>query len=290
MILVFGKNGQVATALADVLPQAVYLGASQASLLEPQRLAGHLEKHQPSIVINCSGYTAIDKSEEERKESEAINAKAPAELARWCAMNDALLVHFSSAYVYQGDGSEEQSESAVLEPQNWYGHTKLAGEEAIRASACRSVVLRTSWVYSHRGHNFVRNMLRQAEKKKQLSIVSDQFGSPTYAPDLAQTVLQIIEKLKAQPELMKPYQVFNVANTGFTSWHGFAEEIFRQAGELKYSLQIEKVNEISSEDYPTVARRPKNSRLDQTKISQHFGIQLPKWQDSLNLCLRRLKG
>jgi dTDP-4-dehydrorhamnose reductase len=297
VILVFGERGQVASALKDLMPSAHFMSSRAANFLQADLLPGILDKLQPKVIVNCSAYTAVDKAETERDECLAVNMSAPQAIARWCGVNEASLIHFSTDYVYPGVGEDSQSETTPTGPQNWYGETKLLGEEAVRNSGCRSVILRTSWVYSHVGHNFVKTMLRLGESKEALSIVSDQIGSPTYAPDLAQAVSDILPQFVTTNENAialrpgrKACEVYNISNQGFISWHGFAEEIFRQAAGLKFDLKVKSVSGIPSEQYPTPAKRPLNSRLDQTKLQKDFGIQMPAWQDSLNLCLRRIKG
>ncbi len=289
MILVFGERGQVASALKELMPAAHFMSSQAANFLQADKLPGILDKLQPKFIVNCSAYTAVDKAEMERDEAFAVNTAAPRAIARWCGVNEAVLVQFSTDYVYPGIGEDIQSETTATGPQNYYGETKLLGEESIRNAGCRSVILRTSWVYSHVGHNFVKTMLRLGESKETLSVVNDQIGSPTYAPDLARVVNDLIPQLM-QPSGRRACEVYNIANQGFTSWHGFAEEIFKQARGLKFDLKVSQVNGIASEQYPTPAKRPLNSRLNQSKIKKDFGVEMPFWQDSLNLCLRRIKG
>jgi dTDP-4-dehydrorhamnose reductase len=265
------------------------MSSQAANFLQADKLPGILDKLQPKFIVNCSAYTAVDKAEMERDEAFAVNTAAPRAIARWCGVNEAVLVQFSTDYVYPGIGEDIQSETTATGPQNYYGETKLLGEESIRNAGCRSVILRTSWVYSHVGHNFVKTMLRLGESKETLSVVNDQIGSPTYAPDLARVVNDLIPQLM-QPSGRRACEVYNIANQGFTSWHGFAEEIFKQARGLKFDLKVSQVNGIASEQYPTPAKRPLNSRLNQSKIKKDFGVEMPFWQDSLNLCLRRIKG
>jgi dTDP-4-dehydrorhamnose reductase len=284
MILIFGKQGQLAQSFQNTLPseldgQVVFVSSLEANFERPNELAGMLDHYGPEIVIVCAAYTKVDLAEEERALAENLNCKAPQAIARWCAKNDALLIHFSTDYVFSGQGSTPWLEDDPKQPINWYGESKLMGEEAIQATGCQYLILRTSWVYSEHGKNFVKTMLKFGRDKGKVRVVSDQVGAPTYAPALAEITWQLIKR-KRQGERFKS-GVYHIAGQGFCSWAEFAEAILNG---------IASVEKISTEEFPTAAHRPLNSRLNQSKIKSILGIELPKWQDSLSLCLKRLKG
>jgi dTDP-4-dehydrorhamnose reductase len=284
MILIFGKQGQLAQSFQNTLPaeldgQVVFVSSLEANFEKPNELAGMLDHYGPEIVIVCAAYTKVDMAEEERALAENLNCKAPQAIARWCAKNDALLIHFSTDYVFSGQGNTPWLEDDPKQPINWYGESKLMGEEAIQATGCQHLILRTSWVYSEYGKNFVKTMLKFGRDKGKVRVVSDQVGAPTYAPALAESTWQLIQR-KRLGERFKS-GVYHIAGQGFCSWAEFAEAILNG---------IASVEKISADEFPTAAHRPLNSRLNQSKIKSVLGIELPKWQDSLSLCLKRLKG
>lgn len=294
MVLVFGKQGQLAQSFQMTLPKdlegtTVFVSSHEADFERPQLLAGFLDHHGPEIVVICSAYTQVDMAEQDRDLCEKINFKAPREIARWCMQNDALLIHFSTDYVFNGEGTRPWNEMDKPSPLNWYGETKWEGEMGIQDTRCKHLIFRTSWVYSEFGRNFVKTMLKLGKEKTKLSVVSDQVGSPTYAPDIAQAVWDIIKR-HISGEVFRS-GIYHVAGQGFTNWADFAKDIFRQAREIKhldFSLKIADVESIQTADYQTVAQRPLNSRLEQTKFKNTFGFSLPDWQASLNLCLKKL--
>jgi dTDP-4-dehydrorhamnose reductase len=284
MILIFGQQGQLAQSFQSTLPpslegQVVFVSSLEANFEKPNELGGFLDHYGPEIVVICAAYTKVDKAEEERLLCENLNFKAPQAIARWCVQNDALLIHFSTDYVFSGLGSEPWKEGDSKSPVNWYGETKLMGEEAIQATACRHLIFRTSWVYSEYGKNFVKTMLKIGRDKGHVSVVNDQVGAPTYAPDIAENVWPLIERYRGGERLKSG--VYHMAGQGFVSWADFAREILNG---------IATVDSISTEEFPTPAPRPLNSRLNQSKLKEAMGIELPNWKDSLKLCLKRLKG
>lgn len=291
MILIFGKSGQLAQSFKNTMPdhlegQTIFISSHEANFEEPKKLASFLDKYSPEIVVVCSAYTQVDKAEEERELAETLNAKAPQEIARWCGKNDALMIHFSTDYVYSGEGTEAWMETSATDPVNWYGDTKLQGDEAIQISGCRHLIFRISWVFSEYGKNFLKTMLRAGRDKTALRVVQDQFGSPSYAPAIAETVWKVIERVRGGEKF--PSGVYHLAGQGITSWHGFAEAIFEEARALRYDLTVEKVEGIQTSEYPTPAHRPFNSRLNQDKLKKTFGLEMPAWRDSLRLCLKRM--
>lgn len=283
-ILVFGKNGQVARALKSVLPSDVpFLGHDETHFETPSSIEEVLNRYQPKIIINTAAYTAVDKAEAEKELCFAINSEAPKEIAHWCHKNQALLIHFSTDYVYGGDGDLAQNEEAPLNPVNVYGDSKKRGEEFIRQSEARHIILRTSWVYDEQGANFVTTMLRLGSEREELKVVNDQFGSPSYAGDLALAVKKIISQ---NPQDI--HQTYNLCGQGFVTWFDFANNIFAQALKMGFKLKIQSVLSIPTTEYKTPALRPLNSRMSQEKIKKDFGIEMPFWQDSLKVCLKKI--
>ncbi len=289
MILVFGRTGQVARALQEELgrrplnAEIRFLGRDEADFEKPELVTKAVEAFKPSLVINTVAYTAVDRAESEPEKAYRVNAKTVAELARLCALREIPLIHYSSDYVYDGAGDEPRMEDAPVNPLNAYGRSKAEGDRAILESKAKALIFRTSWVYYHDGQNFVRTMLRLGSAREELSVVADQIGSPTSATAIARATLTIAQRVLGGE--VSDWGVFHMAGKGFTSWHGFATEIFRQARELGMPLAVREVRPIPTKDYPTPARRPLNSRLDQAKLRKTFGIELPDWEDSLRECL-----
>lgn len=274
-ILLLGKTGQVGfelqRSLSPLGPIAAP-GREELDLTNEQAVTNYLAQTQPNLIINAAAWTAVDAAETQQAEALRLNAGLPAQLAQFAATNNACLVHYSSDYVYPGTGTTPWQETSPTGPLSVYGQTKLQGDEAIQQSGADHLIFRTSWVYSARGNNFMKTMLRLAETKPELNIVADQIGAPTPARLIAQvTALAIHSKLETG--------LYHLAPTGETSWQGFAKEIFRLAGKNT------KANPIPTSDYPTPAKRPLNSRMDITKLQQALNIQLPDWQSQLALTL-----
>lgn len=285
-ILVFGKHGQLATGLRQQADSTswIFLSSIEADFLNQQSVVRYLEQFTPDIIINACAYTAVDKAESEKEKCFTINAVTPAAIANWCKKNDSSLLHFSTDYVYPGNGNNFWIEDSQVAPLNHYGLSKLEGERLILATGCHSYIFRTSWIYSPWGHNFVKTMLRLGMEKEELSVVCDQIGSPTSAFDLASCMCKIL----SHPDFNKHHGVYNLAGEGVTSWYEFSNLIFILAREMGKNLKIHKLNAIPSSFYPTPAIRPQNSRMDQAKIKQAFGIQMPPWQSSLRQVLSQL--
>lgn len=287
-ILVLGRQGQVAQALKDLLgDRAHFTDREEVNFLEPKAVVTYLETFQPELIINTSAYTAVDKAEAEIDACDLVNHQTPAAIAEWVARNNKALAHYSSDYVFDGSGSEPRTEESMTGPLSVYGSTKLAGDRAIANSGAKAVILRTSWVYSHGGSNFFRTMLRLGAEREALSIVCDQVGSPTYAPALAALTLQLLESPVFKNQ--KGCEIYNACGTGFCSWYEFAVEIFRRAPEFGYNLKVTTVKPIPSSDYPTPAKRPLNSRLSQAKLKRDFGLEMPTWQESLEVAFKNLR-
>lgn len=278
-ILVFGRTGQVARELSRQVPGAVFLGRDRAELSDPAACAAAIAGSDAEVVINAAAWTAVDAAEAQEAEARVVNAEAPGVMARACAARDLPFVHVSTDYVFEGSGTAPWRETDPTLPQNAYGRTKLAGEKAVRAAGGSHVILRTSWVFSAHGANFVKTMLRLSETRDALNVVEDQVGGPTPAAAIAGATLAIARQLAAAPGKTGTYH-FNGAPE--VSWAGFAREIFARAG------RPVAVTGIPTSDYPTPARRPLNSRLDCREIYRVFGLSRPDWQDALETVLDEL--
>lgn len=274
-ILVFGKTGQVACelqVLAPVMAPLIALGRDEADLAVPGACTAAIEDYAPTAVINAAAYTAVDRAEDEEELATQINGAAPTEMAFACAERDIPFVHLSTDYVFEGSGIEPWRPDDRVAPISAYGRSKLVGEQGVLEAGGRYAILRTSWVFSAHGQNFVKTMLRLGAERGQLSVVADQIGAPTSAAAIAQACLTIAEQLTKDPAKAGTY---HFAGAPDTSWADFARAIFAQA-----RLACE-VQDIGTSDYPTPARRPANSRLDCSATEAVFGIKRPNWQDGL---------
>lgn len=284
-IVLLGRNGQLGWELQRALAPLGELialdragaGGLGADFEQPQTLAALLRALRPEVVVNAAAYTAVDRAEAEPARAQAVNAEAPAVLAREAAALGATLLHYGSDYVYDGSGDAPRSEDAPTGPLSVYGRSKLDGELAIRASGCRHLILRTSWVYAARGGNFAKTMLRLAAERETLDVVADQVGAPTGAELLADVSAHALRVLAVRPELGGTY---HCAAAGETSWHGYACFVIERARAAGLALKAapEGVRAIASAQYPTPARRPLNSRLDTRRLRAAFGLHLPPWQ------------
>lgn len=278
-VLVFGRTGQVASELQR-LADVVCLGRDAADLSAPQSCAAAIRDYAPTAVINAAAYTAVDRAEEEEVLATQINGAAPAAMAEACKALDIPFVHISTDYVFAGDGTAPWSPSHETVPRNAYGRSKLVGEIGVRAAGGRYAILRTSWVFSAHGVNFVKTMLRLAESRDSLSIIDDQFGGPTPARAIAKACLSIVEQLAHDAGKSGTY---HFSGTPDTNWHGFAREIFARA------KRAVTVNPTPTSGYPTPASRPFNSRMDCCRTEEVFGLSRPKWQESLDEVLKELE-
>ena len=278
MILVIGKNGQVATELQR-FSGVIALGRAEVDLSNPWACAEAISKHHPNAVINAAAYTAVDKAEKEEPLATLINGYAPKAIAQVCAKLGIPLVHISTDYVFDGSGETPWSPDNFTAPQNAYGRSKLVGEIGIRESGAVYAIFRTSWVISAHGSNFVKKMLQLSKTQKKIRVVSDQIGGPTPARDIAVACLQIAEQLQFDPSKLGTYHFSGLPNI---SWAEFAKYIFQ-----KKSRSIT-VTPVPTTDYPTLAARPLNSRLECTQTTQIFGIKQPNWRIGLNLILKDL--
>jgi dTDP-4-dehydrorhamnose reductase len=281
--LVIGSNGQLARAFKTLLPDAVYLDRSAADLSKPDKLSETLEQYDPSVVINAAAYTHVDNAESERVLANTINGQSPAAMAIYCNNKSIPLLHFSSDYVMSGNGDKPWKETDAPAPVNAYGYSKLNGEEAIAHIGGAYLIFRTSWVYDAGGKNFLNTILRLAGERQELRIISDQHGAPTYAPHLAAAALQALEA--AQSKAVFPSGVYNLCNSGVTSWFGFASSIIDHARRKGLKVKVEDIHPISTAEYPLPAKRPYNSRLDCSKVLSMLGVSMPTWQDGLKECM-----
>lgn len=281
-ILVFGHSGQVATELRALHSDAIQITAlarSDADLTDPASCAASIDAYAPDAVINAAAYTAVDKAESDVETAHFINADAPAAMAKACAVRDIPFVTISTDYVFSGAGDKPWKPADHTDPQSVYGRTKRDGEVTIVKAGGRYAVLRTSWVVSAHGNNFVKTMLRLGEERETLTIVTDQIGGPTGAEDIARACVKIARTLASEPEKSG---IYHFSGAPDTSWADFARAIF---GAAKIPCAV---TDIPSSDYPTPAKRPLNSRLDCSATEAAFGISRPDWRDSLTHILTQL--
>ncbi|MDT9582998.1 dTDP-4-dehydrorhamnose reductase [Stenotrophomonas indicatrix] len=294
-VLVFGGNGQVgqellralaplgkvvATTRSGVLPDGS--ACETADFGQPDSLPALLDRLQPSIVVNAAAYTAVDRAEQEVDAAFAANAQAPGVIARWCAAHGVPFVHYSTDYVFDGQGTAPYREDEPTAPLGVYGTSKRDGEDAVRAAGGRHLIFRTAWVYASHGANFLRTMLRVGAERDQLRVVADQIGTPTPAALIADATVQALQ----HPGALSG--TWHLTASGQTSWHGFAEAIFAEALATGVLAKVPSVEAIPSSEYPTPAKRPAWSVLDNRKLQQDFGIALPTWQDGLKRVMAEL--
>jgi dTDP-4-dehydrorhamnose reductase len=288
-ILLTGRNGQVGWELQRTLqPVGKVTACDHAGLdlADAAAVRRKLDEVRPDAIVNAAAYTAVDKAESEPEQANAVNAAAPALLAQEAARRGALLIHYSTDYVFDGAKAAPYVETDPTGPLGAYGRSKLAGEAGIRASGCDHLIFRTSWVYAARGANFLRTILRLAAEREELRVVNDQVGAPTWARLIAEaTALALRQALAERRHGRFESGLFHLACAGETSWHGFASAIV--AG--RSGLSVKTVTPIVTADYPTPARRPANSRLDTGAFRARFGLALPDWRDCLQLCLEELQ-
>ena len=279
-IAVFGAEGQLGKSLQDIhsdYPQYkfIFTDVDRVDITDYNQVTDFVSGYKPNIFINCAAYTAVDKAETENIGAEKLNVYAVENLAKIAAENNIFFLHISTDYVFNGKSYKPYSECDNTDPVSVYGLTKRNGELSILSSKCRAAIIRTSWLYSEYGNNFVKTMLRLSEEREQINVVSDQTGTPTYSRDLAKAIMQII----AQNEKIQKQEIFHFSNEGVASWYDFAIEIMR------FGKRTAKIFPISTEQYPTPAKRPYYSVLDKQKIKSQFTINIPHWKDSLEFCI-----
>ncbi|GAB5604015.1 dTDP-4-dehydrorhamnose reductase [Sideroxyarcus sp. TK5] len=292
-ILLTGMNGQVGWELQRTLAplgRVVALDAEDLDLADARAIRRKVREVQPHIIVNPAAYTAVDKAESEPELAMAINGIAPGVFAEETRALDALLVHYSTDYVFDGRKDGPYVEDDAPNPLGVYGRTKLAGEEAVRAAGCRHLILRTSWVYGARGKNFLLTILKLAKERSELRIVDDQIGAPTWSRTLGEVTAQMLAQLhapgRAPSELQKLYGTYHLTSEGAVSWYGFTAEILCQANARPEPA----LHPIPTRDYPTSAVRPANSRLSCDRLLNTFGLSGGDWQDNLRLCLQELRN
>jgi dTDP-4-dehydrorhamnose reductase len=289
-IAVTGKQGQVVSALIEVGPklgvEIFPVGRPELDLLSPETVQPALANIRPNIIVNAAAYTAVDQAEKEPEAAMAVNAGGATAVADAARTLGVPIVHLSTDYVFDGRKSTPYIEQDQVAPANVYGASKLAGEAAVTAATRDHVILRTAWVYSPYGKNFVRTMLTLAQSRDEVSVVADQYGCPTYAHDIAVGIVAIGRNLLDRPHCEQLRGIFHLACAGETNWAGFASAIFESLHLL--GKRVPKVTPITSAQYPTPARRPANSRLDCSKLERGYNIRLPSWRTSLMACLERL--
>ena len=282
-ILITGANGQLGCEMRRLgefsANNYIYTDVAELDITDKVAVANFVSSNAIDVVVNCAAYTNVDKAESDEAVAELINATAVSNLAEAVKAVNGTLVHISTDYVFGCDGNTPRTEDMPLAPLGVYGLTKLHGEEAVAKSGCKAIIIRTAWLYSEFGHNFVKTMLRLTAEKESLKVVFDQVGTPTYAGDLALTIFSIIEG-----DMYSGNEgIYHFSDEGVCSWYDFAMEIARLAGHKKC-----KIEPCHSSEFPTPVTRPPYSVLDKTKIKQTFGVDIPHWKESLIYCLKRI--
>ncbi|MGN6438422.1 MAG: dTDP-4-dehydrorhamnose reductase [Agriterribacter sp.] len=281
IIVVTGANGQLGQCIQDIATSNnnfdfIFLSKSDLSIEDEVAVNEFFKKTTPAFCVNCAAYTAVDLAETDKERAFAVNAYAVGVLAKICGSYGTRFIHISTDYVFKGDSPIPYKENAPTAPINVYGASKAKGEELAMAQNAGAIVIRTSWVYSEHGKNFVKTMLKHMQERESINVVNDQTGSPTYAPDLAKAILQIIHAGATKPG------IYHYCNAGTITWFEFAQEIKELSGSHC------QVNPIPSSSYSTPAKRPAYSILDTTAITQAYGIEMRPWKESLKTCIKRL--
>ncbi len=282
-VLVTGSKGQLGLELSELSKDYkeysfLFTDKEELDITSAKQVKGYFDKHKPGILINCAGYTAVDKAEDDIGGAMLVNARGAGILAGACSVSSCLMVHISTDYVFDGNGCKPYGESHSASPRSVYGKSKLEGELEVIFNAKRSVIIRTSWLYSPYGQNFLKTIINKASRGEDLRVVFDQVGSPTYASDLARAIMDILPLI---PETARG-EICNYSNEGVCSWYDFARAAVELAG-------IDcKIEAVLSNEFKTRAKRPHYSVLDKSRIKKNFGIKVPYWRDSLALCLKRL--
>jgi dTDP-4-dehydrorhamnose reductase len=289
-LLIAGWQGQVARSLVEAAPAcpdvtACAVGRAALDICEARSIERALSGINPTVVINSAAYTAVDKAETDQERAFALNRDGARLLAEAAARRGIPIIHLSTDYVFDGRKYDPYVEDDATAPATVFGRSKLEGEAAVRDANPKHVILRTSWIFSPGGRNFVKTMLAQAAEHQRVRVVDDQRGSPTYAPHLVTIILELARRL-SKPGASGQWGVYHAANSGTTTWRQFAEEVFRRSREL--GGPVAEVDPIASKDYPTPAQRPMNSQLDCSKLERTFRMRMPAWQDGVADCVQRL--
>lgn len=285
-ILVVGANGQLGKKLQDWAKQFptsynfLFTDVDILDICDKRAVEKTIQEHQIEIIINCAAYTAVDNAEKEQDISEKLNGNAVGILANLSAQYDVFFVHISTDYVFDGQHYKPYTEVDNLAPISVYGRTKLLGEKLFIKSKCKGVIIRTSWLYSEYGNNFLKTMLRLGKEKKQINVVCDQVGTPTYAGDLANVIMTIL----AQKNVVQQQEIYHYSNEGAISWYDFSKTI------MEISSSNCSVKPILAKNYPTLAQRPYYSVLDKSKIKSDFNIEIPYWKESLYNCMQIIEN
>jgi dTDP-4-dehydrorhamnose reductase len=288
--VVTGSSGQLVRALAEAGPRhgiaIVRLGRPELDLTRVDSIESAIVRASPQLVINAAAYTAVDRAESEPELADAVNATGAEAVARACSRSDIPIIQISTDYVFDGNSALPYSETDAVAPQSAYGVSKLEGEKRVAAACRKHIILRTAWVYSAWGQNFVKTMLRLAGSRSSIGVVDDQIGSPTYAAHLADASLAIASRLPRATRSRDPWGIYHAAGAGEATWCAFAREIFRCSAEL--GGPVADVEPIATRDYPTPARRPANSRLSGDRLEAVFDVRLPDWRVGTRECVTRL--
>lgn len=283
-ILITGANGQLGSELRKIgfspLDEVFFTDVAELDITDYTAIEKFIQVHEVDTIINCAAYTAVDRAEDEPGPAAEINTQAVANLAKAAQKGDCLLIHISTDYVFDGTATTPYTEKIKTCPVSVYGKTKLAGEEAIIRSGCFYIIIRTAWLYSAFGHNFVKTILRLARRAAEINVVNDQIGTPTYAEDLAKAIVKIM----ANDDRVEHEGIYHYSNAGVCSWYDFAVEIVRLSG-----LNC-RVNPVTTAEYPTKTHRPAYSVLDKTKIKHTFGVEVPEWQEALRRMMGEISG
>ena len=283
-ILILGSKGQLGSEIKELAPlykniDFTFTDIEELDITNEASLKSFFGKNKFNCIVNCAAYTAVDKAESDKTQAVKLNVTAVKLLSEFASSQKALLVHISTDYVFDGKNYKPYLETDLTNPKSIYGKTKLDGEVEVIFNAQNAIIIRTSWLYSSFGNNFVKTIIKNAKEKGTLNVVSDQIGTPTYARDLAKSILDIVPSYKSSNK----FEIFNYSNEGVASWYDFAKEITALAG-IKCVI-----NPIETKDYPFVVTRPPYSVLNKSKIKKTFGITIPYWKDSLNDCMLKLK-
>lgn len=289
-LLIAGWQGQVARSLVEMAPgcpdvTACAVGRAALDICEARSIERALSAISPTVVINSAAYTAVDKAESDVERAFALNRDGARMLAEAAARRGIPIIHMSTDYVFDGSKREPYVEDDATSPATVFGKSKLEGEQAVREANPKHIILRSAWIFSPAGRNFVKTMLTQAAGQPRVRVVEDQHGSPTYAPHLVAAILDIARRVSPQGA-EGPWGVYHAANSGTTTWRAFAEEVFARSRGL--GGPAAEVDPIRSADYPTPAQRPANSQLDCSKLEQTFGLRLPPWQEGVGDCVARI--
>jgi len=311
-ILLLGAQGQLGHALAHALPvlgEVLAFGRQQADLAHADALRSLLDQHQPQLIVNAAAYTAVDKAEQEPDLAHAINAQAPAVLAQWAAAHGAVLVHYSTDYVFDGQSPQPYTEADAPAPLSVYGQSKWAGERAVQAAAGRQLVFRTSWVVGAHGGNFLKTMLRLGAERDSLRVVADQHGAPTSTDLIAHTTVQVLQQMRApalaantRGEASQPpnapwvpaddprWGLYHLTAAGETTWHAYACHVMARATTLGWPMRAsaQHIEAITTDQYPLPAPRPANSRLNTQRLQSRFDVTLPDWREGVDGVLASL--